>query len=394
MASCVDSLGGYLEGAAAARREANRDRSRRVLRPLDATRVHDGRRELVNFSSNDYLGLAAHPELAAAARACLSASGCGSGASALVTGYRPEHQRLERDLAEFLEREAVLLFSSGYLANLAVSTALADRGSRIVQDRLCHASLIDAAKLSGARLVRYRHRDIDSLRQQIGDGTAARTLVVTDGVFSMDGDIAPLQQVAGAAEQAEAWLVVDDAHGIGVLGPGGRGSVAEAGLGAQQVPVLVGTLGKAFGAAGAFVAGSRALIEHLVNEGRSYVFTTAPPPAVAAAARAALLRLRDDHWRRERLAELVAQFRAGATRLGLNVAPSDTPIQPLLTGTPESAVRLADDLRQRGFLVVAIRPPTVPSGSSRLRITVSAAHSTDQLESLLEALDECLVERS
>jgi 8-amino-7-oxononanoate synthase len=375
---------------AAQRREADhRVRRRYPLRAVDAIRVHDGERELVNFSGNDYLGLAAHPALAAAAAETLSTGAAGSGASALVSGYRPEHQALETALGEFLEREAVVLFSSGFLANLAVASSLAGRHDAIVQDRLCHASLIDGARLSGARLLRYAHADVDAARRQMARTGTGTTLLVTDGVFSMDGDIPPLAGLAEAAREAGAWMVVDDAHGIGVTGPHGRGSVAAAGLSAEQVPVLVGTLGKAIGCAGAFVAGSRALVEHLVNEGRSYIYTTAMPPAVAAAGLAGLARVREDEWRRRKLAELIDRFRAGAKARALDLMPSDTPIQPLLTGDSERALKLAGALRQRGYLVVAIRPPTVPRGTARLRITLSAAHEPEQIEHLLEAIDAC-----
>ncbi len=390
MNGAADSLERWLASAARRRSAAFLERKRHVLRPLDAVRVHDGELELLNFSSNDYLGLAGHPDLRAAAAEAAHEFGSGSGASALVTGYRPQHQQLEDGLAEFLDREAALLFSSGYLANLAVATSLAGRGDRIVQDRLCHASLIDAARLSGARLARYRHADMGSLEQQLGDASSGHTLIVTDGVFSMDGDIAPLSELSAQAQASDAWLVVDDAHGIGVIGSGGRGLVAEAGLNQARVPVLVGTLGKAFGSAGAFVAGSRGLVEHLVNEARSYLFTTAMPPAVAAAGLAGLAHVRDDQWRREHLAERVSQFREGAQQRGLDLMPSHTAIQPLVLGGEKAALDLAGRLRERGFLVAAIRPPTVPPGTARLRVTLSAAHTHEHVESLLEAIESCL----
>jgi 8-amino-7-oxononanoate synthase len=361
------------------------------LQAIDAVRVSDGERELLNFSGNDYLGLATHPDLAQATQSA-SADGTGAGASALVTGYRRTHQSLEIELAEFLQREKAMLCTSGYLANLAVATSLAGRGDRIVQDRLCHASLIDAARLSGAHLSRYRHLDTDSLDQQLALEAAGQTLVVTDGVFSMDGDKAPLARIHRVAESQGAWLVVDDAHGIGVLGHGGRGSVAAAGLDQDQVPVLVGTLGKAFGCAGAFIAGSSPLIEHLVNRARTYIFTTAMPPVLAAAAHAALKRVRADEWRREKLLELIGLFREGALSRGLPLLPSDTPIQPLVVGEPEKTVSLSREMRNRGFLAVAIRPPTVPAGTSRLRITLSAAHEPAQLTDLLVNLEACLAD--
>lgn len=390
MTGAIPDLQSWLARGAAARRDGHRERRRRPLQAVDAVRVRDGDLELLNFSGNDYLGLAAEPELAHALEVAAQDEGAGAGASALVTGYRRVHRLLEDELADYLHRDGVLLCSSGYLANLAVAGSLAGRGDRIVQDRLCHASLIDAARLSGAALCRYRHLDMASLDRQLASASASKTLVVTDGVFSMDGDKAPLQQVHRAATAHGAWLVVDDAHGIGVTGPGGRGTVAEAGLGQDQVPVLVGTLGKAFGCAGAFVAGSAELVEHLVNEARTYMFTTAMPPALAAAGLAAVRLARRDAWRRDKLAELIAMFREGARSRGLPLLPSETPIQPLVVGESEIATNLSRRLQERGFLVVAIRPPTVPAGTARLRITLSAAHDTSQLAGLLDSLETCL----
>jgi 8-amino-7-oxononanoate synthase len=380
----------WLARAAEQRSAAQLVRRRRALQAVDAVRVRDGDRQLVNFSANDYLGLAGDPDAVAAVRAL--AGTVGAGASALVSGYRREHRDLERALADFLRYERVLLCSSGYLANLAVAASLVGRGDLVVQDRLCHASLIDAARLSRARLVRYRHGDVDGLARQLDRPAGGRRLVMTDGVFSMDGDLAPLARIQDVTASRGAWLAVDDAHGIGVVGPGGRGSVAAAGLDQRQVPILVGTLGKAFGCAGAFIGGSRALIDHLVSEARSYAYTTALPPLMAAAALAALERVRKEHWRRDKLAELVEQFRSGAVARGLAVAESDTPIQPLIVGDAGHALRLAAALRERGFLVVAIRPPTVPSGTARLRITLSAAHQPAQVTALLEALQACVEE--
>jgi 8-amino-7-oxononanoate synthase len=345
---------------------------------------------LVNFSSNDYLGLAGESALAEAAARGASRHGVGSGASALVTGYRGVHARLEEELADFLQRDRVLLCSTGYQANLAVLSSLASRGDTIIQDRLCHASLIDGAQLSGAELRRYPHLDLDGLERQLNRPREANALLVTDGIFSMDGDRAPLQGLAELGKQYQSWLVVDDAHGIGVTGPGGRGCVAAARLGQKEVPVLVGTLGKAFGCAGAFIAGSAALVDHIVNEGRTYLFTTAMSPAITEAAREALKRVRADDWRRSSLDERIAQFRSGAQALGLPVMNSDTPIQPLMAGEADNALRISQALLGRGFLVTAIRPPTVPAGSSRLRITLSAGHDAGQVGQLLEALSECM----
>ena len=386
----MPGLDTWLAEAAGVRSTEHRVRVRKPLASRPGMRVMDENRQLVNFSGNDYLGLASDPEVISALVNGASGHGVGSGASALVSGYHPAHQALEVELAEFLERESVLLCSSGYLANLAVTASLAGRGDLLVQDRLCHASLIDAARLSGAKLARYAHLDLESMQRQLAQECPGHRLLVTDGVFSMDGDTAPLADMSRIAADQGAWLLVDDAHGIGVSGPDGRGSVAESGLGEKEVPVLVGTLGKAFGCSGAFIAGSRDLIEHLVNEARSYIFTTAMPPAVAQAARAALVRVRVDEWRRIKLKELIARFREGARSRGLSLADSGTAIQPLLVGQAQQALRLSQALRDHGFLVVAIRPPTVPEGTSRLRITLSAGHESGQVDALLEALDLCL----
>jgi 8-amino-7-oxononanoate synthase len=377
----------WLAERALQRRAQHLERQRVVLSGSHPVEVQDSGEALLNFSSNDYLGLASHPELVTAFKAASDSHGVGSGASALVSGYREQHQLLEQELAAFLQREKVLLCSSGYLANLAVSTSLVGKGDVIIQDRLCHASLIDAARLSEARLLRYTHVDTEALQRQLAIKNSGNTLVVSDGVFSMDGDIAPLGDIAGLCLQHGAWFAVDDAHGIGVCGPGGRGSVSAAGLSQHQVPVLTGTLGKAFGCFGAYVAGSEALIEHLVNEARSYIYTTAMPPAVAAAARSALRRVIEDDWRREQLQMLTGYFKQGAAERGLALTDSDSPIQPLIIGHSQKALELAASLRQRGFLVVAIRPPTVPRGTARLRITLTAEHRPDQLDALLDAIE-------
>ena len=347
-------------------------------------------REYLSFCSNDYLGLANHPDVVAAFHRGLDAYGAGSGAAHLVTGHSRAHHELEEDLAGFVRRPRALLFSTGYMANLGAIAALLGRGDRVFQDYTNHASLLDGARLSGARLVRYRHADAGDLEQRLSTAPDSEYLVATDGVFSMDGDTAPLGQLAAVAARQAAWLLVDDAHGLGVVGPGGRGTVAQAGLGLEQVPVLVGTLGKAFGTFGAFVAGAEELIETLIQQARTYIYTTAPPPSLAAASRAALQLVRDGDGRREQLARLVQRFRAGAAQLGLQLSDSVTPIQPLLVGAAPTALRLSEALRARGILVTAIRPPTVPEGSARLRITLSAAHTGTQVDRLLEALEHTL----
>ncbi len=315
----------------------------------------------------------------------------GSGASALVTGYQPCHQALEEALADFLGREAVVLTSSGYLANLAALTALAGRGDTIVQDRLCHASLVDAARLSGAQLKRYPHGDAAAARRQLS-GTDGHRLLVTDGVFSMDGDAALLTELAALARDEQATLVVDDAHGIGVLGEGGGGLCELQNLGEDEVPVLIGTLGKAFGAAGAFIAGTRALIEHLENHGRSVIYSTALPPVTVEAGLAALERIRSGQALRLRLEGHIRSLRQGAAERGIELLPSVTAIQPLLIGDASAALAVSGALERRGYLVTAIRPPTVPAGTSRLRITLSAAHEPEQVTGLLDALAEVLAE--
>lgn len=345
-------------------------------------------RRVLSFCSNDYLGLANHPEVVAAFHAGLDDYGAGSGAAHLVSGHTRAHHHLEEALAEFTGRPRALLFSTGYMANLGVMTALLGRGDRAFEDRANHASLLDGARLAGAKLLRYRHAETGDLEMRLAAAPPGERLVATDGVFSMDGDIAPLAQLAAVSAAHGAWFMVDDAHGLGVLGSEGRGSLQAAGLDLSQVPVLMGTLGKAFGTFGAFVAGGEDLVETLIQQARTYIYTTAPPPALACATLAALVRVRADAWRRERLQRLVARFRAGAAQLGLRLADSATPIQPLLVGAAAAALDLSADLRARDILVTAIRPPTVPAGTARLRITFSAAHTEEHVDRLLDALDQ------
>jgi len=343
--------------------------------------LSDGR-ELIDFSSNDYLGLARHPALAAAMAACAAEAGAGSGASHLITGHGTEHARLEEELADFTHRERALLFSTGYMANLAVCGALAARSERVLLDRLCHASLLDGARLAGARLLRYAHADAGAAARLLEAQPGRTALLATDGVFSMDGDLAPLPELARYARAHDVWLLVDDAHGLGVIGAQGGGVLEHYALGSEAVPILVGTLGKAFGSFGAFVAGSEALIELLIQKARPYLYTTALPAPVAAATRAALAIVRSESWRRERLAMLVRGFRAAAAAVGVALLPSMTPIQPVVLGSAAAALAAQRALATAGFWVVAIRPPTVPAGSARLRVTLSATHSEAQVEAL------------
>jgi 8-amino-7-oxononanoate synthase len=374
----------------AARAQREQDGLLRRLRSVErADGVHvivDSRR-LLNFSGNDYLGLAGHPDLAAALKGAADEHGVGSTAAHLVCGHRRPHVELEEALADWTGRERALLFSTGYMANLgAISTLLQD-GDLCVQDRINHACLFDGARLAGCTLKRYPHGDVDGARRQLETMPDAAALLATDGVFSMDGDIAPLRALSALAREQHAIMLVDDAHGLGVVGPQGAGSVADAGLDAGDVPILMATLGKALGTAGAFVAGSAVMVDALVQFARTYVYTTAMPPALAAATLAAVRIARKESWRRERLAALVARFRRGAAELGLALADSHTPIQPLMVGPADRTVALAAALEADGILAVAIRPPTVPVGRSRLRITLTAAHGDSDVERLLQALE-------
>jgi len=347
----------------------------------------DGRR-LLGFCSNDYLGLAQHPQLIAAFKRAADDIGVGSTAAHLVCGHRREHALLEEALAEWTGRERVLLFSTGYAANLGVQQALLGGvdGALCVQDKLNHASLIDGARLAGATLKRYPHVDVGGAARQLASRPGVPALLATDGVFSMDGDVAPLRELAVLAAREGATLMVDDAHGLGVLGEHGAGAVAAAGLVTREVPVLMATLGKALGCAGAFVAGSAALIEGLTQFARPHVYSTAMPPAVAAAACAAVKLAREEAWRRAKLVALIARFRRGAADIGLPLMDSSTPIQPVVLGDADTALAASRALEAQGLLVTAIRPPTVPAGQARLRITLSAAHEEEHVDRLLDAL--------
>jgi 8-amino-7-oxononanoate synthase len=399
--------------------EAQHTRRRRRLaeafpEPGDPTAVRVGGRLLRNFCSNDYLGLSHHPALIRAATECLGRFGFGAGSAHLVSGHSLEHHALEEELAAFVGRQRALLFSSGYMANLGVIGALTDRHDLVLADRLNHASLLDAARLSGARLRRYAHGDMAQAAQMLsaqraagdgGEGEGAEphksnggggstTLIVTDGVFSMDGDLAPLPELVALAQRHDCALMVDDAHGLGVIGEHGRGTLEQTGAAASAVPILVGTLGKAFGTFGAFVAGDANLIDYLIQRARTYIYTTALPPVVAAASRAGLRLAQQESWRRERLHSLTLRFRAAVAALGVPLTPSTTPIQPLIVGEAAWALALSEALMNAGFWVAAIRPPTVPAGSARLRVTLSAAHREQDVDALAETLGQLWHERS
>ena len=363
-------------------------RRRRTVRrsePDTADIQLDGR-QCVDFCNNDYLGLAAHPQVIEALIDAARIHGVGARASHLITGHQTEHEALEHELAAWTGRERAIVFSTGYMANLGLASALARRGAIVFGDRLNHASLIDGGRLSGATLLHYPHGDVAALEQQLVAQESGTALVLTDGVFSMDGDLAPLPALAAACAKHGAFLAVDDAHGLGVIGATGRGSLEHFQLTAAEVPALVGTFGKAFGTFGAFIAGNGDLIETLIQRARTYIYTTALPPAVAAATRAALAVSIAEPWRRERVLALTRRFRELALAAGITLAASETPIQPILLGSAQEAMRASNALLERGFFVAAIRPPTVPADTSRLRVTFSASHRDTDVENLVAAL--------
>jgi len=371
------------------RRAEGLARERRIVESPQGAQIRVGERTLLAFASNDYLGLANAPALIAAARDAALRWGVGAGASHLIVGHAAAHAALEHELAAFVAPCAgarALTFSSGYLANLAILTALASRRDAIFADRLNHACLTDGALLSRASFIRYRHADPARLEHALAASNAPRKLIVTDAVFSMDGDIAPLPDLLRLADANDAWLVVDDAHGFGVLGEG-RGTLAHFGLESERI-VYMGTLGKAAGVAGAFVAAHPSVIETLVQSARSYVYTTAAPPLLAETLRAALAAIRDGRQRRARLTELIALFRRASGEWPWKLLPSSTPIQPIVIGDVQTTCAVADALLARGILVPPIRPPTVPAGTARLRVSLSAAHSPADVETLVAALRE------
>lgn len=383
----MNSMDATLQAQLNLRREEHLYRTRlNVASGCSSTLSVEGR-SLINFCSNDYLGLASHPDISLALKQAADLYGTGSGASHLVSGHSVVHQKLEEQLAEYAGRPRALLFSTGYMANMGVINALVGRRDLVLQDQLNHASLLDGGRLSQADFKRYKHVDMASLEQRLEQSSAERKLIVSDGVFSMDGNLAPLSEISTLAEKHNAWLMVDDAHGVGVLGPQGGGLVEQLGMNLKQVPILVGTLGKSFGTFGAFVAGSEALIETLIQFSRSYIYTTAMPPAVAAATLASLKIVRQESWRRDKLVQLVTRFRRGAEQIDLQLGASNTPIQPVLINNDAKVMQVGQSLRDAGFLVGAIRPPTVPVGTGRLRITFSADHSEEQVDQLVAALD-------
>lgn len=383
----MSSLDTTLQAALDERRQQHLYRQRVNVASRCGSALEVNGESLLNFCSNDYLGLAGHPDIAAALKAGVDSYGTGSGASHLISGHSVAHQQLEEQLAEFTGRPRALLFSTGYMANLGLINALVGRHDLVLQDQLNHASLLDGGRLSRADFKRYKHSSLSNLQTQLEQSSASRKLVVTDGVFSMDGDVAPLPEISALAAEHNAWLMVDDAHGVGVLGATGAGIVEQQHLSVEQVPILMGTLGKSFGTFGAFVAGSEALIETLIQFARSYIYTTALPPSIACATSASLKIVREEQWRRDHLNLLIKRFRAGGQQIGLQLMASDTPIQPVLINDDLRVSEISQQLREKGVMVGAIRPPTVPKGSGRLRICLSAAHSEQQVDQLLEALE-------
>ena len=370
------------------RRERALWRTRQQLNSPQSVEVIRGSNRFLNFCSNDYLGLANHPRLKEAAVTASKTWGAGSGASHLVCGHQASHHRLEEELADFVGAQSALLFSTGYMANLAIPQSFLSRNDLLVQDKLNHASLIDSASLCRATFKRYRHNDINHLQKTLNTEKYRRTLISVDAVFSMDGDQAPITQLSDIAEENQAVLLIDDAHGFGVLGEQGRGSYSANRLIPNGPRLMLGTLGKALGSFGAFVAGNRVYIDHLKQFARTYTYTTALPPAVAQASRTALSILQDEPWRQEQLHQNIEYFRKCVADIGLELMSSQTPIQPLVLGDEKNALAASQILENMGIWVSAIRPPTVPADTARLRITLTAEHKREHIDQLLEGLQQ------
>ncbi|MBL0532408.1 8-amino-7-oxononanoate synthase [Aeromonas dhakensis] len=368
------------------REQAGLLRSRVATDGASGGRLKVGGGDYLNFSANDYLGLADHPAIKAAFQEGIDRYGAGAGASPLVTGYSRAHQQLEETLAEWLGLEAVLLFNCGFSANQAVLKALLGKDHLLWQDKLNHASLQEMGSQLPCKMKRFGHNDMAALERQLEPN---RGLIVSEGVFSMDGDQGPWRELSQLAARSGNWLMIDDAHGLGVLGPQGRGTLAAQGVNPAGVHIQMGTFGKALGVAGAFVGGSRELVAYLVNFARHYVYSTHMPAAQACAVRQSIALVRAADEARAHLGELITRFRQGAQALGWQLGDSNTPIQPLLVGESSAALQLAERLRGRGVWVSAIRPPTVPVGTARLRITLSAAHRAEDVDRLLDALGPC-----
>ena len=369
------------------KKQAGLYRQRRITQGPQSTELIVDGKKVINFCSNNYLGLANHPAINQAFKQGIDSYGSGSGSAHLINGHSAAHHALEEELAEFTGYARCLLFSTGYMANMGVVQAMMGRGDVVLEDRLNHASLLDAGLLSGARFSRFAHADVSAANRLLSKYPEQDKMLLTDGVFSMDGDIAPLPELAQACQQYQSYLMVDDAHGIGVLGERGRGCLEHFDLEPSAVPVLMGTLGKAFGTGGAFVAASDEVVEYLIQNARSYIYTTAMPAALAEATRASLKLVKSENWRREKLNELIKRFRLAVAEMGYELMDSMTPIQPIVIGDSDKATAISQQLFDLGFHVSAIRPPTVEQGKARLRVTFNAEHSFEQLQQLINALE-------
>ncbi len=363
-------------------------RSRRLLESPQGACVEIDGQKLVNFSSNDYLGLANHPDIVTAFKQAVDEYGVGSGSAHLICGHHRVHQQLEEELADFVGRDRVLLFSNGYMANLGIISTLVSTGDAVYEDRLNHASLLDGGRMAGARFQRYRHGDIEHLKTILNRNLSRKKMIVTDGVFSMDGDLAPMADLVRIARSNKALLMIDDAHGLGIVGKKGGGVLEEFQLSQHDVPVLMATLGKGFGTYGAFVAGSESLIDFLLQKARTYTFTTALPPALAEATRASLKLIIQEDWRREKLQLLSIQLKTGIRQLGLDLLESESAIHAVIIGDNYRTSEISNQLLNMGIFVSAIRPPSVPKGKARLRITLSAKHEAQDVDRLLSALEK------
>ena len=382
----MHSLNSHLQTQLSQQKNSQRYRQRKIIETAQDVVIKIAGKNYLNFCSNDYLGLANHPRLIQRQKQALDNYGCGSGASHLVSGHSAAHHNLEQELAEFLGVEAAILFSSGYMANLGILNTILTRQDSVFEDRLNHASLIDAGLFCQAKMKRYAHADSSALQQQLLASNSPHKLIISDAVFSMDGDIAPIPQLVQLANDHSAWLMLDDAHGFGVLGEKGRGSMEYYNLLPEQVDIYMATLGKAMGVSGAFVAGSKDLIETLIQFSRTYTYTTAMPAVLAETLRESLLLLTQESWRREKLHDLINYFRHSALLLGIKLMDSPTAIQPIIIGDNQVATYLTEELMQQGIYVAAIRPPTVPENTARLRITLSANHQKQDIDRLLDVL--------
>lgn len=383
----MDRFQSIIDEKLAQRKQQSLFRRRRIIESAQDVRIVVDGKSFLSFCSNDYLGLANHPALKKRQQQAIDKYGSGSGASHLISGHSRAHHALEEELADFLQVESVLLYSTGYMANLGIASALLERHDALFEDRLNHASLIDAGLLSAAKMSRYHHCDVAMLERQLLRSEARLKLVLSDAVFSMDGNIAPIAELNSVCFQNDAWLMIDDAHGFGALGKNGRGSLEHLGMRTEQVPIYMATLGKAMGVAGAFVAAKNNVIETLIQYSRPYTYTTAMPAALAETLRESLLLLERESWRRSKLEDLIRYFKQRAKQLELPLMESDTAIQPLMVGESQKALQLAEKLQQQGILITAIRPPTVPENSARLRITLSANHEIADIDFLFNILE-------